>query len=397
MLRAVMHAAEDPARAVGLTLRKLTQALSPREIGDHLDLDRTSETSPVLKWIPPVYVPTVLLGVLGLLVTGRSRDAAPAVVLVGGLLSVAVFFVVSRYRAPLVPLLAIYAGGGLQWLLLAARARGRWKLSAGLVCMGTVAAAVMLPTLHPGLPWNQLAGEAREGEPCTLDQHVRHAPEVEEQFAMGVFSLNHSRLADAEAAMWAVLRADPEHTPAGVNLSWLLLQKSADEEAAGVAKAVIKVDPCDDKAWANLATARMRQGKLKEAHLAAKRAAELDPYNPGYWSSLGETMLAQGNRDGARLNFSRAVRWAPELWQAHARLGQMSLEEAKYTEASVHLQAAVKAQPSRVELIGMLGLSEVGRGNRAGAQKLLSAAVSAGLRGPALTALAKALSGSGGR
>jgi Flp pilus assembly protein TadD len=69
----------------------------------------------------------------------------------------------------------------------------------------------------------------------------------------------------------------------------------------------------------------------------------------------------------------------------------MALEEGRFEEASASLQRAVQAQPTRVELIGMLGLSEVGRGNRLGAKKLLSAAVKSGLRGPALTALAKAL------
>jgi Flp pilus assembly protein TadD len=391
-LRALMHIADKPGRAVGLTFRKLTQVLSPVEVGDHLDLGDTVRASPVLKWIPPVFTPMVMLAVIGLGVTRRPRDAAPAVILVGSLFSVALFFVVSRYRAPLVPLLAIYAGGGLQWLLNALRARRRGPLLAGLVCMGATAASVLSPTLHPALPWNMLAGEARVGAPCAIDQHVRHAPDVEEQFSVGVFALNHGRLADAEAAMWAVLRTDESHTPAGVNLSWLLLQKGANEQAAAVATKVIAVDPCDDKAFANLATAKMRMGKIAEAHIAAKRAADIDPYNPGYWSTVGETMLAMGNRDGARVQFGRAVKWRPGLWQAHARLGQMALEDGKYAAASTSLQRAVKAQPGRVELIGMLGLSEVGRGNRAGAQKLLSAAVGSGLRGPALTALAKALS-----
>jgi len=70
----------------------------------------------------------------------------------------------------------------------------------------------------------------------------------------------------------------------------------------------------------------------------------------------------------------------------------MALEAGQYDDASRHLQAAVKVQPTRSELIGMLGLSEVGRGNRDGARKLLSAAVKSGIKGPAITALARALS-----
>ena len=80
------------------------------------------------------------------------------------------------------------------------------------------------------------------------------------------------------------------------------------------------------------------------------------------------------------------------MWQARARLGRMALEAGKYEEASKHLHGALQAQPGRSELIGLLGLSEVGRGNRDGARKLLSASVKAGIKGPVITALARALS-----
>ena len=390
-VRSLLHWADSPSRAVGLTVRKLVQVLSPHEIGDHMDLDHVVRTSAVLKWIPPIYGPVVMLAFLGVLGTRRPRDAVPAAMLVVGLMSIAIFFVVSRYRTPWVPLLAIYAGGGMAWLKFAYLSRGRGRLWLGGLVMGAVGLSIFSPASHKWLPWNSLAGEAKVPDSCRIDQHVRHALEVEDQFNLGVFSLNHGRLADAEEAMWSVLKMDPTHTPAGVNLSWLLLQKGANDTAAKIAKKVIKVDECDDKAWANLATASMRLGDKSMAYRAAKKASEIDPYNPGYWSSLGESMMSRGNRDGAKALFSRAVKWRPNMWQAHARLGQMALEEGRYAEASTHLQIAVKAQPQRVELIGMLGLSEVGRGNREGASKLLKAAVKENLRGPALTALAKAL------
>ncbi len=381
----------EPMRTIGISLRKLTQVLSPVEIGDHLDLKETVRSSAVLKYIPPVYLPVMLLGVLGLVVTRREEDAGPSVILVLGMASISAFFVVSRYRAPLVPLMAIYAGGGAQWLWAQSRARRKRSLGLAFAGMAALAVSVTLPTLHQKLPWNILAGPAREADACGVDSHTRHAAAVEEAFNVGVFALNHGRLADAEAAMWSVLKADKFHTPAGVNLSWLLLRKGANKEAAGIAKKVLEGDPCDDKALANLATAQLRNNQANAALTTSKRAVEINPYNPGYWSIVGESMLALGNRDGAKVYFGRAVKWRPDLWQSHARLGQMALEEGRFEEASASLQRAVQAQPTRVELIGMLGLSEVGRGNRLGAKKLLSAAVKSGLRGPALTALAKAL------
>ena len=391
--KAVRIALDDPGRAIGLVGRKAAQVLGPDEIGDHLDLDSTIRSSRVLNWIPHMYTPLVLLGLIGFVMTRKHRDGAVAVLWVGAVLSVAVFFVVSRYRVPLVGIMAVYAGGGVRWWwrTFLGRSRARWAV--GATVMAASAVKVLSPPLHPALPWNMLAGEAKADADCLVDQHTRRAPAVESRFEMGVFALNHGKLEDAEEAMWAVMRADPAHTAAGVNLSWLLLQKGADETARGVAERVVEADPCDDKGWNNLALASRRMGDKVRALAAAKRAAQIDPYNPGYWMSLGEAMLANGNRDGARAQFTRLLKWEPGSWQAHARLGQIALETGDFLAASTHLQQAVKQRPDRVELVGMLGLSEVGRGNRDGARKLLKAAVRSGMRGPALTALAKALSG----
>jgi hypothetical protein len=70
----------------------------------------------------------------------------------------------------------------------------------------------------------------------------------------------------------------------------------------------------------------------------------------------------------------------------------LALESGDYLRASQLLQPAVRSQPGRQELVGMLGLAELGRGNREGAQSLLQAAVKNGLNGPVLVALARAMS-----
>jgi Flp pilus assembly protein TadD len=392
LVRALLHWADNPTRAVGLTIRKLTQALGPIEIGDHMNIDHTVQSHPVLRRIPPMMLPIGVFGLLGLLVTRRSEDAGPAAVILGGLLSVALFFVVSRYRVPLVPLLAIYAGGGLRWLWNHAHSRSRLPFLGGLACVAVFAVSLMAPTTHAALPWNLLAGAAVPPADCAVDQHIRRDPDLESRFEIGVFALNHGRFSDAEEVMWRVFREDPGHTAAGVNLSWLLLKKGAIKESAEIASRVVAADQCDDKAWSNLATARLRMGQFTEAQIAATKATQIDPYNPGYWSTLGEAELALGRRSVAQRLFERTLRWAPDIWQARARLGRMALEAGKFEDASRHLQVAVSAQPRRPELIGMLGLSEVGRGNREGARKLLSASVKAGIKGPAITALARALS-----
>ena len=390
--KTIMAWYDQPVRAVGITIRKMTQVLASAEIGDHMNLEQMASRNGVLDRIPPFLTPLSALALLGLLVTRRPRDAGVATVLMASVGSVALFFVVSRYRAPIVPLLAIYAGGGLQWMWSQLKARGRRPLIGSVVGVLATTVALDAPAVDDRLPWNWLAAEAEPAPDCAIDRHVMRDPNVEDLFHVGAFALNHRRFVDAEEAMWSVLRADETHTAAGVNLSWLLLQKGAIKESAAIAERVLEVDACDDKAWSNLATARLRMGQYDAALKAAQRASAIDPYNPGYDSILGEATLAKGDKAAARPLFEKALRWQPDLWQAKARLGRIALEEARYEDASRYLQAAVRAQPNRQELVGFLGLAEIGRGNEEGARKLLQAAVKSGLRGPALTGLARALS-----
>lgn len=394
-VRGILHWVDDPKRSMGLLIRKLTQMGGTREYAVQMDIGSIVSSTSALAWIPSSTGLVSAFALLGLLGTRRVRDAGVAAVLVGGSIGVAVFFVVAEYRAPFVPLFGIYAGGGIGLLWRHAHARKRLPFWVGIAVVYLGSAAFLLPPTHQQLPWNGWVGEPKAAAPCAIDRQVRRDARIEARFQLGVFALNHGRLADAEEVMWSVFKEDPGHTAAGVNLSGLLLRKGATEQAASIAEMVLSADACDDKAWSNLATARLRQGAYGKAKRAAVRASEIDPFHPGYWSLLGESELALGQTESARALFERTVRWAPDVWQARARLGRIFLNAGEYEAASTHLQAAVAAQPGREELVGLLGLAEVGRGNHQGARALLSAAVKSGQRGPTLTALARALSAPG--
>lgn len=391
LIRAMKHASESPKRAVGLAIRKATQVFGSPEYPAGVDPEAVVKASPVLRWIPPLMGPVGVLSILGLIGVRRARDAAVFAVVFGALIGMVSVVVVAPYRTTLVPLLGVYAGGGVMVLMRALRSRGRrvfagWVAGAAAVFGGLTAA----PTA-PLLPWNAWVGEPEPASACAIEVSLPTNASVDSLFHMGVFALNHGRLKDAEEAMWSVLKQDASHTAAGVNLSGLLLRRGATTEAEQVAQMMVNVDACDDKAWSNLATAQLREREFTAARASAARATRIDPYNPGYWSLLGEAELALGQSQKAQLLFERTVRWAPDLWQARARLGRIYFSMGRYQEASAHLQVAVKAQPGREELVGLLGLSEVALGNPDGARSLLRAAVKSGQRGPTLTALARAI------
>ena len=390
LVRALKHAIESPKRAAGLAMRKVTQVFDHRDQTVGFDPEVVAQSSATLRWIPPILVPVGLLAILGLVGTRRARDGAVFALTGGTILGMVAVFVIAPYRTPLVPLLGVYAGGGIGVLVRSLRSRGRSSFVGWcIVSAGAIGVLSAGPTA-PFLPWNAWVGSPSPPE-CAIEVQVPTKASVESHFHMGVFALNHGRLKDAEEAMWSVLKEDASHTAAGVNLSGLLLQRGATREAEQIAKMMVEVDACDDKAWSNLATAQLRSREFASARMSASKATSIDPYNPGYWSLLGEAELALGQSREAQSLFERTVRWAPDFWQARARLGRMYFSAGRYEEASKHLQVAVKAQPGREELVGLLGLAEVALGNPDGARSLLRAAVKSGQRGPTLTALARAL------
>jgi hypothetical protein len=103
------------------------------------------DTAPVLRW---GMLNFALLGPLGLaglvLALGRWRRTLPLAALIFGYAgAVVAFFVLARFRVPLLPLLAAFAGHGLSRL-----AKPRWALLfSGLAAL-----------LYLGVNWDQLWG-----------------------------------------------------------------------------------------------------------------------------------------------------------------------------------------------------------------------------------------------
>src|SRR5690606_493307 len=118
--RARERIAADPAGYAVLVARKLGHFVHGYELASNHDVYRARRTSPVLAvllWTTPVLqfpagliMPLALIGVVAL---GRR----PGVPLVAAFVAVqvataAIFFVTARFRAPVIPLLAILAVGG---------------------------------------------------------------------------------------------------------------------------------------------------------------------------------------------------------------------------------------------------------------------------------------------
>jgi tetratricopeptide (TPR) repeat protein len=387
----------DPLRYALLFGRKLSQTLGFREVGDTDDLEQEQARSRVLSMLPVLFGPAAILAVLGL-ATGlapRRRalldDLPLRVVLVVGFLSVALFFFVSRYRVPLFPLTAAYAAAAAGGLV--AHAREPRVVAPALVAMAAMLVLLVPSPTAPWLPWAFADGRSDAAQaPCVVDRHVLRDPDVETDFKVAAFAMRSGDDAQAEDRMRDIWRRDPGHTPAGVNLSYLLLKRGEDLEAAKVAAAVVRVDRCDDKAYANLGLALLHLEQPTEAARALEQAIRIEKYEPSYWLNLGAAYVRLGRDGDAKILLDRSIQWGDDLeWQGRYLLGRIYLKRGDYKTAQRLFGEAETRTAPRADLLAWSGLAAFGSGDMALARRRLEAAEPLDPDEPAVRGLARAL------
>lgn len=272
--RVLGYVVSDPAGFALLQARKLRLLLGGSEIPRNQEIYPARAWSPVLRallWkVPGLAFPFGLLlppAVVGLGVAWRRAPVlAVSVVLLA--LTVAAFFVTARYRAPLIPLLAVFAAAGVRWAAVEARPRAR--LTAGAAALGAYLLANlgqgpmparMNPDAEQGLAhWLERAGR----RPEALGLYERLALEAPDSFDAwyGVAQLASvlGQRGEAERALAAIRRLEPEFPDTALLLARAALDEGCGAEADAFARRAAALDPRSE-----LARALLRQAQALQA------------------------------------------------------------------------------------------------------------------------------------
>lgn len=140
-------AADDPVRFARLFVTKLGLLYHRHEIPDDEDIRFFRRYAPVLRLPLVGFGPIAVLGLLGLALAVRRRTLPGelALLVVVYTVSVALFFVFSRYRLPLVLPLAVLAGYALREAAAAVRAKAWRGVALGAAVAGAFALVVFRP------------------------------------------------------------------------------------------------------------------------------------------------------------------------------------------------------------------------------------------------------------
>ena len=383
-----------PVEWLGLMLRKMALTLSAKETMDTESIDAYASYSLILRllfWFSfGVLLP---LAVFGIWVTRHDwrRLSILYAMIAAIVLATAIFYVVARYRFPLVPILILFAAAALVelprlrfakmnvWLpgallavaiaipcnVLFRSANDDTMLNIGEELVRSDRAGEAVPVLRTAVGAEPNYAPAHFNLAVALNQSAQKEQALDEfeaalrsdpnyfeaRAAMGLTLLETGRPSGAVTQFREAVRLRPESASIHRNLANALAQADRRAEAIDEYRKALALDPNDASAHNGMAVALQQEEKVAEAIEHYQSALALEPNNGGTHSNLALALEALNDRDGAIREFETAVRLQPQHAGIHVNYGDMLARFNRIDEAAAQYEAAVKAAPDSIELL----------------------------------------------
>ena len=119
-------------------------------------------------------------------------------------------------------------------------------------------------------------------------------------------------------------------------------------EAVEAYRQVLRLDPHHVEAQVNLGAMLIRQGKTDQAIAQYRFALDIDPDHAEAHYNLGRALTAVGRIEQAIAEYREAIRVAPGFAQAHINLGNLLRETGRVKEAPACYRRALELDPRNV-------------------------------------------------
>jgi 4-amino-4-deoxy-L-arabinose transferase-like glycosyltransferase len=241
----------DPFGYMGLLFRKIVMFWVGYEIPNNVNFYLTRQFSPILR-LP--LLPFWFIAPLSLVGIGISlkqwRQLAPLLLFVIFYMSsIILFFVLSRFRLPLVPFLLIFAGYFIIWFFEKLRARDVKKISLSLIPLLLVASFTFISQ----------SGYVRENDYANL----AFAYKEQGQCGLAVPEFEHA------------LAVDNQYYPARKGLIDCYLALGETRAALEAGREAVRLDPDNPQAYLDLARVLQKLGENEAASKSLQTAAAL--------------------------------------------------------------------------------------------------------------------------
>ncbi|HXG51262.1 MAG TPA: tetratricopeptide repeat protein [candidate division Zixibacteria bacterium] len=334
--RAVDYIRGHPLDWLRLLGRKWLMVWNAREIEDSDDFYIYQQWSPLLRFLGWFSHFGLLapLAVAGAWLTLRHwrRLAVLYAVALSLAASVALFFVFGRYRYPLVPVLALFAGAALVESAALWR-QGLWRrFGAALAVFLVAAVPVNWPIRGVRGPgpggYNNLANAYyKQGRVDEAIETARKAIAADPGYGTGHYNLGNfyaaqGRLNLAFEHVEKAVALYPNHAEGRRNLGWLLIERGDIEAGIRELRRAVELDPSLAEAHLNLGVALARQGHMDEAVQALQRAILLDDSAEAH-HALGLVYGAREQYEAAAGEFRKALELDPGFVAARRDLEEV--------------------------------------------------------------------------
>ena len=255
--RALAFIREHPGRFLSNLGRKVFFFWSVYEVPqiEHLQFER--RYSWLLRIPSPSFGIVCPLGILGIILALRKRREAYLLILfiLAYSTTIIAFFVVARYRLPMIPALLVFAGYTVHWWIVNG-ARRAWR---PIVYSGIGFVALFVLVHANFYRVDPLSGFAQS------------------YYRLGLIHEKHGQHLQAIESYTHAVATDPTLEEAHVNLGILLSREHRYEEAAHALSLALALKPDYAKAYYNLGLVYAEQAKGDSALLMIDRALELEP------------------------------------------------------------------------------------------------------------------------
>jgi tetratricopeptide (TPR) repeat protein len=346
----------QPGQWLGLLGKKWLLVWNTREIEDSDDFYIYRQWSWLLNflgWINHfgMLAPLAVVGVFLTIKQWRQLWFLYAMIL-SLAASAAVFYVFGRYRFPLVPFLALFAGAGMAAAVALYQKQNFRRLTLAALLLLSTGIVVNWPIMGASGPgpggYNNLSNAFYKAG--RIDEAIRtalKAIELQPDYGVARYNLGNlyaaqGRFDPAGANFQEAIRIFPNYAEAHSNFGQLLAERGDIETGVKYFRKAIELDPSLSRAHLNLGVALAKQGRIAEAVPPLYEAARLDPDYAEPRNYLGNLYAAQGRYDEAARFFYEALRIRPDYAQAHQGLAQLLLMQGKQEAARQHYQEALR-------------------------------------------------------
>jgi len=318
-------------------------------------LDRhASVLGPPLQWLSRILWPLALIGLCAGVV-GRWFGPVPTAFFATYALSVVLFFVNARFRTPVLPVAAVFAGVALARCL---ELLGSRRLSAiGAAALLIISALIC--NLNPalGLPGESGPGSWFVPSAELLDfesQHNNLAARILERPAPTPEEL---AIADRECELG--LELNPTHPTLMFNRARVRFLLHDHESAENLLAQSLSLQPGNSFAvqlWCETIRSCLKEGRWEDGIRSARAAAGVLPGEAQFWNLLGACLQKAGHAEEAIEAFRQGLRAQPSSFELNFNLALALQTSGRADQAADLLEPLYRQNPGNEGVANMLAM-----------------------------------------